>query len=203
MLNKEWGTKTRLAPAEATEEAKPQLLARPTFLYVTDGSDVGAFDKLEKVVLANEKVRIGMWAFDCAKMTPDEVKADKVLSAVWKEVDRGLLFVSRDMKTIDVIGEKTSATKVFEAMRKHAGEAYKTKFDKNVEAVLEVLTQLDKINNRRGRLDKAEAAASKEGDIAALEEAKKERGELAAEEKKLIKKRDELLVFELKEAKGA
>lgn len=208
MLNKAWGSLDTLVSAETAgseEGAAPRLLDQPLFIYVTTGAEVGAFDKIEKLVLTNDKVCIGMWAFRCVKMSPDTVRQDSRLAPAWTvDRDRGFIFVSRDMQTIDVIGMKRmSAKTVLATMEQHAQKAYKGSFEKTVEDLLKVLTEFDRINNQRRALEEKEARASEQGDTQALEDIATERAALDAAEKQAKAKRDELLAFELKEAKAA
>ncbi|MDJ0973013.1 MAG: hypothetical protein QNJ98_00960 [Planctomycetota bacterium] len=208
MLNKTWGSVEQL-PAGESEAAKDgtskaRLLPKPVLIYVTDGTESSPFDKIEKVVLIDEKVSIGMWAFETVKMAPDKVRKDKILSAQWEEdQDRGFIFVSRDTKTIEVIDMKRMSTKtVFETMTTFANAAYKSDFETTLKDVLKVLTEFDKINNKRRRLTNKEATLTAENDKEALEDVALERQALDALETEMNAKRDKLLKFELKETKA-
>ncbi len=210
VLNKAWGNLNEVPSVakvvvtgegeEAEKAAEAKLLDKPLFIYVTDGADLGVTDKIEKVVLMDDKVCVGMWAFNCVKMTPEKVAEDKLLSAEWTSGEsRGFIFVSRDLATVDVVDmKKMSAKNVFKTMNKHAQRAYKTKFEKNVKEVLKVLGEFDKLNNARRVLADKEARASESGDKDALKDIKKDREALDATEKEMNEKRDSLLKFELK-----
>jgi hypothetical protein len=160
VLTAQWGSANRVSPAKsdavvtgedsekkAGEAASPTLMAKPMFVYVTDGGTEGAYDKIEKVVLDNNKVLIGMKAFKCVKMSPSDVNDDPLLSGRSKD-DRYFLFVSRDYKKITVVdSKKMKAKTVFGAMKKHAKRDYSTKFEPNVKATLKLILDFDKINN--------------------------------------------------------
>ena len=205
MLNKSWGSLDQVPSTKAADgDAKAKLLAKPLLIYVTDGTVDSPFDKIEKVVLIDEKVSIGMWAFQAVKMAPDKVRKDTLLAKSWtEEQKRGFIFVSRDKQTIDVIDMKRMSTKtVYEAMTKFADEAYKGSFETTVKDVLTVLTEYDKINNKRRRLANKEATLTADSDKDALEDLALERQALDALEKEMNAKRDKLLKFELKESKA-
>ena len=184
-----------------TETAKSEgtLLAQPLFVYVTDGGSEGAFDKIDKVVLDDNKVLIGMHAFKCVKMSPSDVNDDPLLSGRSKDT-RYFLFVSRDMEKVSVVdGGKMKASTVYTTMKKHASIDYSTNFDRNVKAVGKLLLDFDKINNAmkvlKDKQDRAGADASK-ADVKKFE---KEMAELEEAQKEADAQREELLKFELKQ----
>lgn len=215
VLNKTWGSLNGVPAVakavvtgegeEAEAAATPKLLNKPLFIYVTDGADLGATDKIEKVVLMDDKVCVGMWAFNCVKMTPEKVAEDKLLSEEWTSGEtRGFIFVSRDLGNVDVVDmKKMSSKNVFKTMTKHAKKAYKTSFEKNIKAAIKVLGEFDKLNNARRVLADKETRASEKGDENALKDIKKDREELEKTEKEMNAKRDSLLKFELKAVKTA
>src|SRR5262245_10549267 len=86
-------------PAVATE---PQARDRPILIYVVTPDAVEAFDKIEKVVLADDKVAISSNFFRRVKMSPDDVEKDPALAGHGKEVPR-FLVVSPDWKDVDVV----------------------------------------------------------------------------------------------------
>ncbi len=176
---------------------------KPLFIFVTDGSEEGGFDKIKEVVLDDNKVLVGMRAFKCVKMTPSDVNDDPLLSGHKRGKDtRYFLFVSRDYKKVTALtGSKIKAKKVYTTMKRFAAKAYKTKFDKNVKATLKLLIEFDKINNG------LKVLADKETRLGA-DISKSEARKIAAEKDALQKRqkeadslRDKLLHFELKEVK--
>ena len=168
---------------------------------MTDGSTEGAHDKIDKVVLDDNKVLVGMKVFKCVKMSPSDVNDDPLLSGRSKD-DRYFLFVSRDQSKVTVIdGSKMKAKNVFNAMKKHASKDYKGKFEKNVKAVQKLCLEFDKINNATKVLNEKKARIGSDGKKAELKKIDKELEELAEAQKEADAKRDELLTFELKGAK--
>ena len=188
VLNKSWGSITETPTGS-------KLLDKPMMIYVTDGP-VAGFDKVEKVVLINDNVCIGMWAFECVKMTSADASKDSRLKATGEDVPR-FVFVSRDMKSVDTVGKsKMSVKHVFKAMKKHAGLAYTTAFADNVKQMLDVLGEFDRINNAKTVL--ADAEAQGEASDADKRRFETEREALAERMKAAEKRRDELTTFELR-----
>ena len=215
VLNKTWGSVTEMPTAttagvvtgedeagEGAEASEATIMAKPMMIYVPDGAAAGGFDKVEKVVLMDDKVCIGMWAFNCVKMTPDDAAKDELLADTGDDVPR-FVFVSRDMKNVDTVGEKKmSAKNVFKTMKKHAKKAYTTKFEKNVKSTLKLLGELDKIANETKLLASKEA---RETDPSAADKKKfqKLREELEERTKAAQEEREKLLTFEAKAIKTA
>lgn len=204
VLTAKWDTMERISPAEAVvtgadEEAEePTPAEKPFFIYVTDaGMSEGPSDKIEGVVLDDNKVLVGMRFFKCVKMTPEQVADDPLLSGKSKDL-RYFLFVSHDYEKVAVIdGKKMKASQVVKTMKKYAKKAYKTNFDKTVKAVLKLLVEYDKVNNARKQL---EAKKGRDPSERELKEIEKELAELAEEQKGLEEKEKELLTLELRTA---
>ena len=179
------------------------MLDKPMFIYVTDGGSEGPHDKIDNVVLDDNKVLVGMKAFKCVKMSPSDVNDDPALSGRSKD-DRYFLFVSRDLGKITVIdGSKMKAKNVYNAMKKHASKEYKTKFDKNVKATLKLLLEFDKINNATKVLKEKKARLGSDISKGESKKIEKELAELEERQKEADAKRDELFTFELKTKKAA
>ena len=194
----------RISPAEAVvtgseegEEAEKPTAEKPFFIYVTDGATEGPSDKIDGVVLDDNKVLVGMHFFKCVKMTPEQVENDPLLSGHSKDV-RYFLFVSHDYEKVAVIdGKKMKASQVVKTMKKFAKKAYKTNFDKTVKSVLKLLVEYDKVNNARKQL---EAKKGRDPSERELKEIEKELAELAEEQKGLEEQEKELLNLELRTA---
>lgn len=179
-------------------KAESATLDKPHFIYVTDGGSEGSFDKIEKVVLDDNKVLVGMKAFKCVKMSPSDVNDDPLLSGRSKD-DRYFLFVSRDMSKVAVIDDrKMKAKNVYNTMKKFASKEYKTKFDKNVKATLKLLLEFDKINNAKKVLTEKKQRLGSDISKSESKKIEKELAELEERQKEADAKRDELLTFELK-----
>jgi hypothetical protein len=185
---------------EAAKKAEPKLADRPLFIYVTNGSETDGFDKIEKVVLDDNKVLVGMKAFNCVKMTPSDVNDDPLLSGKSKD-DRYFLFVSRDYEKVQVVdGSHMKASTVYAAMKRFARRDYKTNLDRAVKSVLKLLTEFDKINNQRKVLDEKEKRLGDKMSRGEAHKIAKEKADLEKRQKEADAKRDELLKFELREA---
>ena len=188
---------------EKDDKSEAQLLDKPMFIYVTDGGTEGAHDKIDNVVLDDNKVLVGMKAFKCVKMSPSDVNDDPALSGRSKD-DRYFLFVSRDLSKVTVVdGSKMKAKNVYNAMKKHASKEYKTKFDKNVKATLKLLLEFDKINNATKVLKEKKARLGSDISKGESKKIEKELAELEERQKEADAKRDELFTFELKTKKAA
>lgn len=218
VLTAKWGSATRVSPTDGAtvtgdkadsktdskEEASEKPMAeKPIFIYVTDGSEDGAFDKIEKVILDDNKILVGMRAFKCLKMSPSDVQDDPLLSGRAKG-NRYFMFISRDYSKVKVLeGNKMKTKATYTMMKKFASKEYKTKFDKNVKATLKLLLEYDKINNAKKVLTQKK---EREGADISKNEAKKidkELAELAERQKEAEAKEKELLTFELKAPKKA
>ena len=147
------------------------------------------FDKLEEVILKDEKVALGMKAFRTVKMHPDHADVDPVTAGKGKDVPRMLVIEPTKMKVTVVQGGKLKASGLFKAMEKAAGKAYKEKLKKVVTAHQKLLTEQDQFANavktleaKIARMDdeKKQAKAKEE-----LEEVRKELAEVAKKQKEL------------------
>ena len=212
VLSKKFKDKNRVSPADSGavvtgEEAKKDgaeeekiLADRPIFIYVSDPSESEGFDKVEKVILDDNKVLISMWAFDCVKMTPEDVENDPLLSDEGKDVPR-FIFVSRDYENVKVLeGSNLKTKKVATTMEKFASKAYKTNFKKQVKATLKLLLEFDKINNAKKTLNAKKERLGADGSKNKLDKIDKELAELEEAQKKADEKKTELLTFKLREA---
>jgi hypothetical protein len=212
-----WQPAARVAPAEdaavvtpsdgenggkSGEGDKPadpprRLADKPMLVYVADASGTEGFDKVEKVVLTDDKVVIGSHAFRCIKMTPEQAAQDPILATAGKETPR-IVLVSADYKdTVVLEGGKLSVGGLWSAMQTAYGKFYEGSLEKNVKALLKVLNEFDKIANERKVQDAKEAREDKPS-AADKAEWKKLHEELDAREKKASKERDTLMKFEKK-----
>jgi len=181
VLTAKWDTANRVSPigtitGESETAAEPARAEKPLFIYVTDGADTEDFDKVEKVILDDNKVILGLKVFKTIKMTPEAVAGDPFIADAGKTIPRFIL-VSCDYSKIEVIEDnKMKTKKVYDAMKKFARREYKTNFDKNIKAMLKLLLEFDKINNAKKTLL---AKKEREGDNISKAEAKKIAEELA------------------------
>jgi hypothetical protein len=91
-----------------------------------------------------------------------------------------------------------SAKNVFKMMERHAKKAYSTKFKPNVEKVLKLLGEFDKINNSRKLLAEKEARLENPSK-SELKKIEDEKAELDEREKAAQAEKEELLKFEFKD----
>lgn len=192
--------------AEQGEETAPAPVKRaekPIMVYVADpGAADETFDKVEKVVMTEDKIVIGTKAFTCVRMNPEQAAQDRLVSAAGKEVPR-IVFVSTDYKETTVVeGSKLSIGGLWDAMQKQFKDAYKGDLEKNVKALLKVLQEFDKVNAARSVQEEKEKRNDKPTPADKAEWAKT-REELDERQKKAEKERDALLKFEKKAAKVA
>src|SRR5262245_51125756 len=100
------------APAEVTRRAE-----KPMMVFISDPVVVDAFDKIEKVVLVDDRVLIGSRAFTCIRLTPEQAAKDKLLASAGKETPR-IVFVTEDYKdTLVLEGSKLSVGGLWSAMQ--------------------------------------------------------------------------------------
>ena len=214
VLTAKWGSASRVSPdtgatvtgekaGDSAEPSEKPMAEKPIFIYVTDGSEDGAFDKIEKVILDDNKILVGMRAFKCVKMSPSDVQDDPLLSGHTKE-DRYFMFVSRDYSKVKVLaGSKLKTKATYSMMKKFASKEYKTKFDKNVKATLKLLLEYDKINNAKKVLTEKKAREGADISKGEAKKIEKELADLEERQKKAEKTEKELLTFELKDPKKA
>ena len=143
-------------PAAPAEDAPKSTLERPLFIYVIDpGGASGGFDQVEKVILEDDRVRLGCRAFDAIKMTPEDVKADPMLGETWS------------------------------TMKATANKHYKQDLDKVIKDLKSVLVEYDKIGKALSVLeDKEKRGADKGLSASEKKEIEAERAELDARQKK-------------------
>lgn len=224
VLNIGWKSLTRVAPVapktvavttpkEGEKAADPEAKAepvqapraeRPLLVYVADATPAEGFDKVEKVVLTENKIVIGSKAFTCVRMTPEQAAQDPILAETGKETPR-IVLISADYKDIDSIeGDKISISRVWDAMTASYKAHYKGDLDKMQKAMLKVLGEFDKIANERKVLEEKKSREEKPSD-ADKKEWEKEAKELAQREREANAERDALLKFEPKaqDAKSA
>jgi hypothetical protein len=214
VLNIAWSTMGSITPRESQvvtpkegdekgqDDAAPAPVKRadkPIMVYVADpgAADAEAFDKVEKVVLTEDKIVIGLKAFTCVRVTPEQAAQDKLLAGVGKEVPR-IIFVTVDYKDTTVIeGSKLSVSQLWDAMQKQYSKVYEGSLEKNCKAMIKLLQEFDKVNAARNVQEEKEKRADKPT-AADKAEWTKTKEELDERQKKAEKERDALLKFEKK-----
>ncbi len=180
------------AEADAAAEAPASALVwtdRPILIYVCDeATGCEGFDKLENVVLKDEKVALGMKAFRTLKMHPDHAAADPALEGKGREVPRMLLVNPGDLKVTVLEKGKLKTSALYDAMKKTASAFWKENLDKVVKAHLKLLTEQDQLANAQKVMEEKRARLAAEDGAKAdkeLKELAKEREELEAKMKAL------------------
>jgi hypothetical protein len=180
-------------PATPAEPAAPVRAEKPFLVYVTDPSGGGtgdAIEKIEKVILQDERVAFGARAFTCVKMTPEDAKLDPIVSKQGKEIPRFVLVSADYEKSIAFEKNRLSASTVWDGMKAAADKHYAKALDASVKEMREVLVEVDKIwaekktlSEKLARLEEKGTDAEKkavEAKIAALDERQKKADETLA-----------------------
>lgn len=193
------------APEENAEPAAPTTSDKPFFIYVSDPTATTGFDTVEKVVLDDDRVKLGSHAFHPVKMTDDVAKSDPLLAEKGGKAVPRIIFVTADFKTVKPLeGGSLKLGEVWGSMKATANKCYVQDLDGLVRDLKTVLNDFDKINNERKVLDEKEARAK---DKALSESDKKDiaakRADIDKREKAAIAKKDKLWTLKAKEAKAA
>lgn len=190
------GSEGESGEAPAAPEVK--RADKPILVYVADPAAASeGFDKVEKVVMTEDKIVIGTKAFTCVRMTPEQADQDEILSKAGKGAPR-VVFISADYQDVETLdGDKLSIGKMWAEMNAQFKKHYKGDLEKNVKAMIKVLGEFDKIANERKLIEEKKARADKPSD-ADKKEWEKASKELDAREKAANADRDALLKFEPK-----
>jgi hypothetical protein len=192
-------------PTPVKAEKKPVATSgfkpadRPYMIYVADeaASAAAGFDTVTKVVLDDDRVKLGAKAFHAVKMTDADAKADPVLAEKGgKELPR-VIFVTNDLKSVKVFeGGSLKLGEVWGGMKLTAGRAFKNDLDTLVRSLKEVLVEFDKINAERNNLEAKEKRDAAKATSADVKEIAAKRAALDVREKKAVERKDAL--WELK-----
>lgn len=187
------------APAPAAEEpvAASAITStdKPYLIYVADTAAASTgFDTVEKVILDDDRVKLGAKAFHAVRMSPDDAKADPLLADKGgKELPR-FIFVTADQKTVKALeGGSLKLGEVWSTMKATANKHYKQDLDGLVKELKSVLNEFDKLGKERSVLDEKEKRLTDKG----LSEADKKdieakRADIDARQKKAEAQRDKL-----------
>lgn len=188
------------APVPASDEPTTSETAltstdKPYLIYVADTAAVdGKFDPVEKVILDDDRVKLGAKAFHAVRMSPDDAKADPLLAEKGgKELPR-FIFVTADQKTVKALeGGSLKLGEVWSTMKATANRHYKQDLDALVKDLKSVLNEFDKLGKERTVLEEKEKRLTDKG----LSEADKKdieakRADIDARQKKAEAQRDKL-----------
>ena len=188
----EEGTPTP-ASDESTTTSAITSTDKPYLIYVADtaAADV-KFDPVEKVILEDDRVRLGCKAFHAVRMSPEDAKADPLLAEKGgKELPR-FIFVTADQKTVKALeGGSLKLGEVWSTMKATANKHYKQDLDAVIKELKGVLNEFDKLGKERSVLDEKEKRLTDKG----LSEADKKdieakRADIDARQKKAEAQRD-------------
>lgn len=211
VLTIRWDNASRVAPAEAAvvtaeegDEIKGEIelpavkrADKPIMVYISDPNATEGFNKVEQVVLTDDKVAVGTRAFTCIKMSPEQAGEDRLLAKAGKDLPR-IVFVSSDYAKVEVVeGGKLSVGGLWSEMQSQYRKHYKGDLEKNVKTLIKVLGEFDKIANERKLIEAEKARADKPTDKDQADW-KKAGDELNEREKKANEQRDGLMKFEPK-----
>jgi len=161
------------AATDAESAAREPVLKwtdKPILVYVCDEADgCEAFEKIEEIVLKDEKVALGMKAFRTLRMHPDDVDADPILKERGKGVPRMIFIEPNKMKFQILEPKKVKASALFSAMKKTAKGFWKESLATVVKSHQKLMVDQDKLANeiktledKKGRLDEDEDRKAKE-----------------------------------------
>ena len=167
---------------------------KPILVYVCDEADgCEAFEKIEEIVLKDEKVALGMKAFRTLKMHPDDVDADPILKDQGKGVPRMIFIEPNKMKFKVLEPKKVKASSLYKAMKKTARGFWKESLEKVVKSHQKLMVDQDKLANeiktledKKSRLDEDEDRKAKEIEEE-IADAHKRRAELRTQKAELWK----------------
>jgi hypothetical protein len=218
-----WETLNRVSPEQAKEEkvvtgegeapkpadapatpAAPTTSDKPFWIYINaaDGTTASSFDTVEKVILDDDRIKLGSHAFHAVKMSDADAKADPLLKEKGgKELPR-MVFVSADFKTVKPLeGGSLKLGEVWNTMKATANRFYVQDLDAVVRSLKDVLVEFDKINAERKVLEEKERRVKDKP--ADMKDVEAKRAELDAREKKANDKKDNLWKLRSKDAKAA
>jgi len=205
VLRIKWTSAERVAPADAVvtgrrsrggaDSERPKA-ERPMLVWIQHPSSDEPNEKIAKVTLDPDKIRVGCSFFQCIQMTAEAASKDRLLADTGKGYPR-LVLITPDYQVVAKLEGRISSSKLYSALKKTAGRSYECNFDQSVRGVIKLLGEFDKIANERDGLKQKEDKGLKPGEAKKIA---KEREELDEREKEASEKRDELLKPELKTA---
>lgn len=190
-------------PATSTEKVV-FATDKPYMIYVSDAASTTAFDTVEKVILDDDRVKLGSRAFHAVKMSPDVAKSDPLLKEKGgKEVPR-IIFVTHDQRTIKPLeGNQLKLGEVWSNMKATSNKAYKQDLDAIVKGMRDVLNEFDKVYKERSVVDDKEKRLADKATPADKKDLEAKRAELDAREKKAQEQKDKLCDLKPRDEKAS
>jgi hypothetical protein len=148
-------------------------------------------EKFETIVLADEKVALGVRAFRCVRMTPSQVASDAILADSGDGTPRVLIVDPAASDKIRVLESKDlKASKLFKAMESVSNEFWKEALDKVVKTHMQLLSEQDQLVDAETSLaDKAAHVGDDEQRARAVEQ---ERAAIRTQLKQIAERQVEL-----------
>jgi len=142
---------------------KEELLPLPLFIYIstTDKRAERTTKYVERTVLKDERVALGCHFFRCIRLGSEKLKADHPLAKLVKgrSLPR-IVLVPRDKSRPRVLeGRRIKASTLYGNMRRVSNKFCKTRLDKYVSGMRDILNELDKLDQKK----KKHAADKKRG----------------------------------------
>lgn len=199
------GEATEPSPASAEPAASETTLTstdKPYLIYVQDpaASATTDFDPVEKVILEDDRVRLGAKAFHAVRMSAEDAKADPLLAQKGgKELPR-FIFVTADQKTVKALeGGSLKLGEVWSTMKATANKHYKQDLDGLVKELKSVLNDFDKLAKELSVLEEKEKRLTDKGiSDADKKDIEAKRADHAVRQKKAEAQRDKLWDLKLK-----
>ena len=160
-------------------------------MFVCDeGGGCESLEKIEDIVLKDEKVALGMKAFRTVRMHPDHAAEEPLIAGEGSTVPRMVFVEPTKMKVTVLEEKKIKASALYSSMKRVAAVFYKEKLDKVVKSHLKILGEQDKLANEERNL--ASRKERLEGDDAKAKALEEELAALQAEKAELRRKKLEI-----------
>ena len=163
-------------------------MRKPLLLYLTTTSeeDRKVNDKIQKVVFKDERVQIGAKLFTLVKLPRDRAD-DRIEKLVGRSNGPTLAAFSGSGKRVGVVTSKASASKLYGVMKTAAKKDYRTSLSSLVSKMKKILTAIDKLEGKKGALQKRLGKGNKKIDQQ-IREVEEELKKLDAEERAIWEK---------------
>jgi hypothetical protein len=178
---------------EEVVESTVETSNKPFFVLIADAGGNEESDKIDSVILKDERIALGARAFRAVRMTPEDASNDPLLAKHGKESPR-FVFVSADFKNAVALEKsRVSISAVWDQMKTQATKFYGKNLDATVKEMRGILLDYDKIDGERTILKaKEEKLKEKKGAEADLKEVEAKLADLEERQKKMEEKEQAL-----------
>jgi hypothetical protein len=186
------------------EESKPTTPAvadKPFLVLVAEEGGGEEFDKIQGVILKDERIALGAKAFRAVRMSPEDASSDPILSKNGKHVPR-FVIVSADYDTVTVLEDnRLSISAIWDGMKSHASKFYASNLETTVKEMRSLMIDYDKIDGERTILTaKMEKLKEKKGSDAEIKEVETKLAKIEERQKKAEEKEKTLWALKPKAA---